>query len=269
MVNDYNENDIKYLNKILNFLLEEKYQNNDSLFCSNLINDLISKNKLIFAENEDEENQLLGKIIQLYSSKSKIIIQKLNKDNKKFISYKNLKKCLKEEKLYTKNNKEQIELFKFFIYVLKKNFSLPDSNISIFDFIVGDIINFFNGIFDIVNDKNNFDNNNEGNDGLSVTEEEFNKIINKFLMDINTFLSEKKLELNSLLEENKKIMLKNEQEVEVINIYKFIDTLNAKGFNINDNFIISCIFAKYQFDENLEDININLLENDLKLKNIN
>ena len=263
LINDNNESDIKYLNKTLSYLLEEKYKNNKNLFLIKVIDDLISKNKFSFPENEDEENQLLGKLIKLYSGKAEEIIQKLNEDKKKFISYKNLKKCLKEKDLYNKNDKDKKELFKFFIYVLKKNSS--NSNISIFDFILDDIISFFKGISDIINDVKKYENNqNEGNEGLSITEEELDKIINKFLKELNNFLEDNKLELNSLLEENKKIKIKDEKEVEVINIYNFIDTLNSKEFNINDNFTISCIFARYQFDENLEDINLNLLENDLK-----
>ena len=164
LIDDNNENDIKALKKILTYILEEKYQNNKETFFKNLVNDLISKNKLSFGENEDEETQLLGKIIQEYSVKSKIIIEKMKKDGKKYISYKNLKKFLKEEKLYIKNNNETTELFKFFIYVLKKNISLSDENISLFDFISEDVINFFNGILDIINDKKN-DNNNANEDG--------------------------------------------------------------------------------------------------------
>ena len=190
----------------------------------------------------------------------------MKKDGKKYISYKNIKKILKEEQLYIKNNKEKTELFKFFIYVLKKNISLSDENISIFDFISEDIMNFFNGIYDIVNDKKNEENNANEEGGLTITDEEFRKIINKFINDFNTFLNEKKLVLNAFLgEDNINIMIKDEKEIEVINVYKFVDILNQKGFQLNDNFIISCIFAKYQIDENLEDIDLTSLENDLKL----
>ena len=268
LINNNNENDLKFLKKYLIYFLEEKYQNNIEIFVKNIINDLISKNKLTFGDNEDEENQMLGKIIQAYSAKSNMIIQKIGKEKKKFISYKNLKRCLKEEELYVKNNKEKSELFKFFIYVLKKNSSLTDSDISLFDFIVEDIINFFNGILDIINDKRNDDNviNEEDEGGLTITDEDFKKIINKFTNDFNLFLREKKLTLNTLLgEENINIMVKDGKEIEVIDIYKFIYILNEKGFQLNDNFIISCIFAKYQINENLEVIDINLLNNDLQL----
>ena len=266
VINDKNENDIKSLKKILIYLLEEKYENNEELFYKNIINDLISKTKLTFAENEDEENKLLGKIIGLYSNKSNIIIEKLNKDNKKFISYKTLKKYLKEENLYIKNNKETIELFKFFIYVLKKNLNLIDENFSMYDFIVEEIVKFFKSILDIKKDKIIDDNiNDENDDGLTVTVEDFTKIINKFLKDFNNFLKEKNNNLNDLLGEDKiNIMIKSGKEIEVINIHKFLEIINSKGFNLEDNFVVSCIFAKYQIDENLEDINITLLEDDLK-----
>ena len=262
-INDNNDNDIKLLKKLLIYLLEEKYGNNEELFFNNIVNDLISKNKLTFAENEDEENKLLGKIIEAYSTKSKLINEKLNKDNKKYISYKNLKKYLKEENLYIKNNKEKIELFKFFMFVLKKNTSPSDKNFSMFDFIVEEVVNFFEGIFDVKNGINKNDNANEA--GLTITDEDFTKIIDTFIKKFNTFLIEKNETLNNLLgEDNINIMIKSGKEIEVINIYKFVDILNQKGFKLDDNFFISCIFAKYQVDENLEDININILNNDLK-----
>ena len=265
-IKDNNDNDIKLLKKILIYLLEEKSGNDEELFFKNLTNDLVSKNKLTFSENEDEENKLLGKIIESYSTKSKSIIEKINKDNKnnkKNISYKNLKKYLKEENLYIKNNKEKIELFKFFMFVLKKNTTSSDENFSMFDFNVEDIINFFNGIFEIKNEKSKDNNINEG--GLTITDEEFKKIIHTFLKNFKKFLTETNVTLSNLLgEENINIMIKDGKEIEVINIYKFVNILNEKGFNLDDNFILSCVFAKYQVDENLEDININILQDDLK-----
>ena len=266
IIKDNNDNDIKLLKKILIYLLEEKSGNDEELFFKNLTNDLVSKNKLTFAENEDEENKLLGKIIEAYSTKSKSIIEKINKENKnnkKYISYKNLKKYLKEENLYIKNNKEKIELFKFFMFVLKKNTSSSEENFSMFDFNVEDIINFFNGIFEIKNEKSKDDNINEG--GLTITDEEFKKIIHTFLKNFKKFLTEINVTLSNLLgEENINIMIKDGKEIEVINIYKFVNILNEKGFNLDDNFVLSCVFAKYQVDENLEDININILDDDLK-----
>ena len=269
LVNDKNESDIKLLRKLLNYLLEEKYQNNKENFLNNLTYELIGKNKLAFGDNEDEENKLLGKIIQIYSVKSNVIIEKMKKDDKKLLSYKNLKKCLKEEKLYIKNNKEKTELFKFFIYVLKKNSSWYGDNISLFDFIVEDIINFFNGIQDIANDKKNDEDMNNINEadegGLSITDEDFKKIINGFITDLNMFLIEKKMRIDELLgEDNINIMINEGKEIEVINIYKFIEIIREKGFKLNDNLIISCIFARYQINENLEDIDLSLLQNDLK-----
>ena len=269
LIDNNNENDIKLFKKILIYLLEEKYQNNKDKFLNGLIIDFIEKNKLPFGQSEDEEDQLFGKLIKAYSSKGNILTEKLKKDNKQFISYKNLKKYFKEEKLYIKNNKESSELFKFYIYILKKNNSFSDEKISIFDFVVEDIINLFNGIQSIANDKRIISNDNENPEddgGIMVHEEEFRKIITKFIEDLNKLLEEKKLELNSFIgDENINIMEKDGKEIEVINIYKFIEILKENGYAINDNLINSCIFAKYQIDENLEDIDINLINNDLKL----
>ena len=268
LINNKNENDIKLFKKILIYLLEEKYQNNKDKFLNNLVIDFIEKNKLSFGQSEDEEDQLFGRIIKEYSSKANILIEKLKKDNKQIISYKNLKKYFKEEKLYVKNNKESSELFKFFIYILKKNNSFLDEKNSIFDFVVEDIINLLNGIQSIANDKRIISNDNDNpqdDGGIMVQEEDFRKIISKFINDLNKLLEKKQLELNSFIgDENINIMEKDGKEIEVINIYKFIEILKENGYVINDNLINSCIFAKYQIDENLEDIDINLINNDLK-----
>jgi CCR4-NOT transcription complex subunit 6 len=263
VINIKNENDIKLLRKILNYLFEEKYQKNKEIFLNKAINDLVGKNKLTFKENEDEEHKLLGKVIQEYSVKSNEIVEKIKKDNKKILSYKNLKKYLKEEQLYIKNNKEKIELFKFFIYVLKKNSSLHDDNFSIFDFASEDIISFFSNILDIANDKIYED--SIANDGLSITDEDYKKIISNFVKDFNKLLKEKNMRIEQLLgEDNINMIVKEGKEINLINIYTFIDKLREKGLQLNDNLVISCIFARYQLDENQEDIDLNLLENDLQ-----
>jgi hypothetical protein len=251
----------------LNYLFEEKYQKNKEIFLNKVINDLVGKSKLTFKENEDEEHKLLGKVIQEYSVKSNEIVEKIKKDNKKILSYKNLKKYLKEEQLYIKNNKEKIELFKFFIYVLKKNSSLHDDNFSIFDFASEDIISFFSNILDIANDKIYED--SIANDGLSITDEDYKKIISNFVKDFNKLLKEKNMRIEQLLgEDNINMIVKEGKEINLINIYTFIDKLREKGLQLNDNLVISCIFARYQLDENLEDIDLNLLENDLQQINI-
>ncbi len=176
---------------------------------------------------------------------------------------KTIKKYLKEVKLYSKKNKDKQELFNFFIYVLKKNSSWYGDDISIFDFVVEHIINFFNVILDVANDKINED--TTMNDGITMKDEDFKKIINDFDRDLNKLLEEKKMKLNELLgEDNINIMMKEGKEIEVMNIYSFIDILREKGMKLEDNLIISCIFARYQMDENLEDIDLNLLEKDLK-----
>ena len=248
----------------MNYLFEEKYQKNKELFLKNLVNDLISKNKLSFQENEEEENKLIAKLIQDYSAKSKKIIERIKKEKKKILSYKKLKKYLKEEKLYLKNNREKTELFKLFLYILKKNSTCKNENISLYDFIAEDIINFLNGIVGIANEKMNT--NDTMNDGITVGDEDFKNIINTFLKDLKNLLDKSNLKLDELLgDDNINIMMKEGKEIQVMNIYTFIHILREKGLQLNDNFIISCVFAKYQIEENLEEINLNLLENDLKI----
>ena len=212
----------------------------------------------------EKENKLIAKLIQDYSNKSKKIIERIKKEKKKILSYKKLKKYLKEEKLYLKNNREKTELFKLFLYILKKNSTCKNDNISLYDFIAEDIINFLNGIVGIANEKMNT--NDTMNDGITVGDEDFKNIINTFLKDLKNLLDKSNLKLDELLgDDNINIMMKEGKEIQVMNIYTFIHILREKGFQLNDNFIISCIFAKYQIEENLEEINLNLLENDLKI----
>jgi hypothetical protein len=48
---------------------------------------------------------------------------------------------------------------------------------------------------------------------------------------------------NLLGEENINIMIKDGKEIEVINIYKFVNILNEKGFNLDDNFLSLVVFC--------------------------
>jgi hypothetical protein len=147
--------------------------------------------------------------------------------------------------------------------VLKKNSSLHDDNFSIFDFASEDIISFFSNILDIANDKIYED--SIANDGLSITDEDYKKIISNFVKDFNKLLKEKNMRIDQLLgEDNINMIVKEGKEINLINIYTFIDKLREKGLQLNDNLVISCIFARYQLDENQEDIDLNLLENDLQ-----
>ena len=224
-------------------------------------------------QSEEDENQYLTKIIQIYGLSCNNLLEKLQilqKDEKNLISYKDLKNLLKEENVYSKNDKEQINIFKFFTFVLKKNSSLHDENASINDFYIPDIMNFLKGISDIISGKKiESDEINEEEDGLTITDEEFKKIMNNFLNDLNQKMEEKKIKLNEFLgEDNIREIEKEGKTMKIMDIYKFVEKLRENGINLIDSLIISCIFNRYQINENSEDININALQNDLEQKQI-
>ena len=58
-----------------------------------------------------------------------------------------------EENLYSSDDKEKKNIFKFFIYVLKKNSSYTEESFSINDFLIEDILNFLKGMADIISGK--------------------------------------------------------------------------------------------------------------------
>lgn len=251
LINDKNENDIKLLKKIFINLLEEKYENNKELFLNNVIKDIIDNNALPF--NISKENDLLEKKKKMSNKSSKNIIEKISKFNNKIISYKNIKKIFKEEKLYIKKNKEKDELFQFFIYIIKKNSYINDdinNNNSINDLMVEDVIKFFNSI-----------NNNE--ESLSNINEE--NALNNFIIQLKKMLDEKKINLKQFIgESNIKYIKKDEKEIDVINVNKFSDLLKINEFKLEKVLNINFILSHYKIDDNSEDININILENDLK-----
>ena len=238
----------------------------------NIIKDFLEKNKFTLIQSEDDENLYLTKVIQLYGPSCNVLIQKLNnlqKDDKNFIPYKNLKKLMKEENLYSNEDKEKRNIFKFFTYVLKKNASYIDEQSSINDFLIEDVLNFLKGIFDLISGKKLESDEQNSDDGLTITDEEFKKIMNTFLLDLNKKLEEKNLNLEKMLgEENIKEIEKEGKSIKVIDIYKFVEKLKENDVNLNDNLVISCIFNRYQINENSENINIYILKNDLEKKQI-
>ena len=238
----------------------------------NIIKDFLEKNKFTLIQSEDDENLYLTKVIQLYGPSCNVLIQKLNnlqKDDKNFIPYKNLKKLMKEENLYSNEDKEKRNIFKFFTYVLKKNASYIDEQSSINDFLIEDVLNFLKGIFDLISGKKLESDEQNSDDGLTITDEEFKKIMNTFLLDLNKKMEEKNLDLEKMLgEENIKEIEKEGKSIKVIDIYKFVEKLKENDVNLNDNLVISCIFNRYQINENSENININILKNDLEKKQI-
>ena len=273
LIDDKNEKDMETLQKIFKYQLKNNYSNDVDLFKAKIIPDFLEKNKFTLVQTEEDENQYLAKMIQIYGPCCNNLLEKLKnfqKDETNLISYKDLKKILKEENIYSKNDKEKINIFKFFIFVLKKNSSFQDENASINDFFLPDIINFIKGITDIISGKKiESEDLNEDDDGLTITDEEFKKILNNFLNDLNQKIEEKKIELNELLgEHNIREIEKDGKNMKIMDIYKFVETLKENGINLIDSLVISCIFNRYQINENSEDINISALQRDLEQKQI-
>ena len=273
LIDDKNEKDMETLQKIFKYQLKNNYSNDVDLFKAKIIPDFLEKNKFTLVQTEEDENQYLAKMIQIYGPCCNNLLEKLKnfqKDETNLISYKDLKKILKEENIYSKNDKEKINIFKFFIFVLKKNSSFQDENASINDFFLPDIINFIKGITDIISGKKiESEDLNEDDDGLTITDEEFKKILNNFLNDLNQKIEEKKIELNELLgEHNIREIEKDGKNMKIMDIYKFVESLKENGINLIDSLVISCIFNRYQINENSEDINISALQRDLEQKQI-
>ena len=273
LIEDKNEKDIKILTKIFKYQLEQNYSSDINTFKEKIIQDFLENNKFTLIQSEEDENLYLTKLIQLYGPSCNNLIEKLKllqKDEKKLISYKNLKKMIKEENLYDKKDQEKINIFNFFIFVLKKNSSFNDESTSISDFYIYDILNFLKGITDILSGKKlESDEVNEEDDGLTITDEDFKKIMNKFLKELNEKMEEKKVDLEELLEEeNIKEIEKDGKSLKVIDIYKFVEKLRENEINLGDSLVISCIFNRYQLNENSEDINLDALQNDLEKKQI-
>ena len=273
LIEDKNEKDIKTLTKIFKYQLEQNYSTDINTFKEKIIQDFLENNKFTLIQSEEDENLYLTKLIQLYGPSCNNLIEKLKllqKDEKKLISYKSLKKMIKEEKLYDKKDQEKINIFNFFIFVLKKNSSFNDESTSISDFYIYDILNFLKGITDILSGKKlESDEVNEEDDGLTITDEDFKKIMNKFLKELNEKMEEKKVDLEELLEEeNIKEIEKDGKSLKVIDIYKFVEKLRENEINLGDSLVISCIFNRYQLNENSEDINLDALQNDLEKKQI-
>ena len=275
LINNKNEKDIKTLTKIFKNNLKEKYLNNINTFIEKIIPDFLEENKFNLIKSEEDENLYLSKIIQLYGPVCNTLIEKLKNfqnDNNKInlISYHNLKNILKEEYLYSNDDKEKKNIFKFFIFVLKKNISNNNPSNSINDFIIDDVFNFFKGISDVISGKKiESDDINEDDDGLTITDEDFKKIMNGFLNELNQKLEEKNEELENFLgEENIKEIENDGKNIKVMDIYRFVEKLRENDINLTENLVISCIFNRYQVAESSEDINIIALKHDLEKKQV-
>ena len=122
----------------------------------------------------------------------------------------------------------------------------------------------------LLSDRNQIVNPGSSDSSVQMTEEEYKKIIENFLLSLSAALKEKGKTLREILKTNIKqaVSKENNMKIDVVNIYQFFNILQEGiGFNIEDEILKGCIFTQYQLDENEEDINLIEMEN--QIANIN
>ena len=226
-----NINDVNNMKEILLFLLDNKYQGDNILFLDKVINDIyiLNDNKKILI-NDNEEKAMLEKIRKIFSeNNNSSLIEKINKNkNRNTITYDKLKSIIKEEKIFKQIKDEEMKLFQFFIYHIKKSEKLTNKN-SLNEFSVKIIMNFINEL-----NKDKKDDNN-------------------FIVAFKNFLENKNITLEDFLG-NK----------DIISVTEFMNLLNKNEFKLdNINLDIYCALQKYQTEENYNNISINKLRKDI------
>ena len=226
-----NINDVNNMKEVLLFLLDNKYQGDNILFLDKVINDIyiLNDNKKILI-NDNEEKAMLEKIRKIFSeNNNSSLIEKINKNkNRNTITYDKLKSIIKEEKIFKQLKNEEMKLFQFFIYHIKKSEKLTNKN-SLNEFSVKIIMNFINEL-----NKNKKDENN-------------------FIVAFKNFLENKNITLEDFLG-NK----------DIISVTEFMNLLNKNEFKVdNINLDIYCALQKYQTEENYNNISINKLRKDI------
>ena len=226
-----NINDVNNMKEVLLFLLDNKYQGDNILFLDKVINDIyiLNDNKKILI-NDNEEKAMLEKIRKIFSeNNNSSLIEKINKNkNRNNITYDKLKSIIKEEKIFKQIKNEEMKLFQFFIYHIKKSEKLTNKN-SLNEFSVKIIMNFINEL-----NKNKKDDNN-------------------FIVAFKNFLENKNITLEDFLG-NK----------DIISVTEFMNLLNKNEFKVdNINLDIYCALQKYQTEENYNNISINKLRKDI------
>ena len=226
-----NINDVNNMKEILLFLLDNKYQGDNILFLDKVINDIyiLNDNKKILI-NDNEEKAMLEKIRKIFSeNNNSSLIEKINKNkNRNTITYDKLKSIIKEEKIFKQIKDEEMKLFQFFIYHIKKSEKLTNKN-SLNEFSVKIIMNFINEL-----NKDKKDDNN-------------------FIVAFKNFLENKNITLEDFLG-NK----------DIISVTEFMNLLNKNEFKLdNINLDIYCALQKYQTEENYNNISINKLREDI------
>ena len=226
-----NINDVNNMKEVLLFLLDNKYQGDNILFLDKVINDIyiLNDNKKILI-NDNEEKAMLEKIRKIFSeNNNSSLIEKINKNkNRNNITYDKLKSIIKEEKIFKQIKNEEMKLFQFFIYHIKKSEKLTNKN-SLNEFSVKIITNFINEL-----NKDKKDDNN-------------------FIVALKNFLENKNITLEDFLG-NK----------DIISVTEFMNLLNKNEFKVdNINLDIYCALQKYQTEENYNNISINKLRKDI------
>ena len=225
-----NKKDENKLKEILVDLFENKYEKNKIEFLNKILDDIYildNDKKILF--NKEDENVLFHKLLNKIKNKINYMIKKINDFQGKIILFEDLKSFFTEEYLYDKENKEKMQLFQFFIYILKKKEN-SWKNISLTEF-----------------------NRKDAFDVLSNLEVE-SIIIENFIKALKNILEEKKMDLDSFIGYKKNL-----------DIEEFINILNENKFDFNgQNIDFNDVLKNYKIDENSDNIDIDLLKLDLK-----
>ena len=256
-IKNENKNDQVLAQSIYEDCFNRKYKGDKNKFIQS-ITKFFGKIHLF---TQEEECSLLEDFKKNYLPKYESIMNKIkeNKNNDNYISFYQFKKILKSVDI----NRKDL-LFSYVIYKMKH---IEDHSISIFELN----IDSFKEMFDsLLSDRNQIVNPGSSDSSVQMTEEEYKKIIENFLLSLSAALKEKGKTLREILKTNIKqaVSKENNMKIDVVNIYQFFNILQEGiGFNIEDEIVKGCIFTQYQLDENEEDINLIEMEN--QIANIN
>ena len=256
-IKNENKNDQVLAQSIYEDCFNRKYKGDKNKFIQS-ITKFFGKIHLF---TKEEEYSLLEDFKKNYLPKYESIMNKIkeNKNNDNYISFYQFKKILKSVDI----NRKDL-LFSYVIYKMKH---IEDHSISIFELN----IDSFKEMFDsLLSDRNQIVNPGSSDSSVQMTEEEYKKIIENFLLSLSAALKEKGKTLREILKTNIKqaVSKENNMKIDVVNIYQFFNILQEGiGFNIEDEIVKGCIFTQYQLDENEEDINLIEMEN--QIANIN
>ena len=225
-----NKKEVNKLKEILVNLFENKYKKNKIEFLNRVIDDIyILDNEIKILFNKEDENILFHKLLYKIKNKINYMIKKINDFQGNQILFEDLKSFFTKEYLYDKESKEKVQIFQYFIYILKKREN-PMNNKPLNEFNTKDTFDF-----------------------LSNLEIE-SIIIENFIKALKNILEEKKIDLDSLIGFKKNI-----------DIEEFTNILNENKLDFNgQNIDLNDVLKNYKKDENNEIIDIDLIKMDLK-----